>query len=120
VRPNVRFSGAAGRESGIFGAGARTGFDRTEDAVEHFCQRSGELRPKAPFEGCVILRSAEKITDELAERGAAVNKLDHAGGHGAAQEASVIDGAGDVRGHFEIGGKNRCAPGGDKFRAGRR
>ncbi len=49
--------------------------------------------------------AAEKIADESAKGRAPADKLNHTGGDGASQKASVIEAAGDLRGNLQIGGK---------------
>ena len=78
---------------------------------------AAEMSPEALLEGGVILRAAEKVADQLAENGVALEELHHAGGGGTAQKRAAIETAHDARSEFQFTGESGFDPGRIFFRA---
>ena len=91
---------------GIFGK-PRLAFQKSS---HHFGKRRSALRPQAALQAAIILRAGEDVRHESTKRRAAFDKLNHARGHGAAQEIPAIEAPGNARGEFQIGGEGLANP----------
>src|ERR1700738_3697549 len=87
-----------------------SGVVEIEDAGNEVADGAAEMSPEALLEGGVILGAAEKIADQLAKNGVALQELHHAGGRGAAQERAAIKTANDARSEFEFTGESGFDP----------
>jgi hypothetical protein len=81
----------------------RWGIRCAKEIVNDFSKRNAELLPKALAKAGVVLRTAEKVAQQIAECCAAASELDHARGDCAAKESAAKNKADETRGDFEVG-----------------